>query len=84
MRPSRANRLTVRIALAALAVALIPVVLVGLSMTRSSEAAERGRLDAQVGLSLQAAVSDLEGALLADGNERAERCAKHGADRRHP
>ncbi len=65
MRPSRANRLTVRIALTVLALALIPVALVGLSMTRSSEQAERGRLDAQVGLSLQAAVSDIEGALLA-------------------
>ena len=65
MRPSRASRLTVRIALTVLALALIPVALVGLSMTRSSEAAERGRLDAQVGLSLQAAVSDIEGALIA-------------------
>ena len=65
MRPSRANRLTVRIALLVLALALIPVALVGLSMTRSSEQAQRGMLDAQVGLSLQAAVSDLEGALLA-------------------
>jgi diguanylate cyclase (GGDEF)-like protein len=55
----------VRIALTVLALALIPVALVGLSMTRSSEAAERGRLDAQVVLSLQAAVSDIEGALLA-------------------
>ena len=66
MRPSRANRLTVRIGLTVLALALIPVALVGLSMTRSSEAAERGRLDAQVELSLQAAVSDIEGALLAE------------------
>jgi diguanylate cyclase (GGDEF)-like protein len=45
---------------------VIPVALVGLSMTRSSEAAERGQLDAQVGLSLQAAVSDIEGALIAE------------------
>ena len=66
MRPSRANRLTVRIGLTVLALALIPVALVGLSMTRSSEAAERGRLDAQVELSLQAAVSDIEGALIAE------------------
>ena len=66
MRPSRANRLTVRISLTVLGIALIPVALVGLSMTRSSEAAERGKLDAQVGLSLQAAVSDLEGALIAE------------------
>ncbi|MGZ4357512.1 MAG: diguanylate cyclase [Gaiellaceae bacterium] len=65
MHPSRARRLTVQIALTLLALALIPVALVGVSMTRSSEAAERGRLDAQVGLSLQAAVSDIEGALLA-------------------
>ncbi len=65
MHPSRARRLTVQIALTVLALALIPVALVGLSMTRSSEAAERGRLDAQVELSLQAAVSDIEGALLA-------------------
>ena len=65
MHPSRASRLTVQIALTVLALALIPVALVGLSMTRSSEAAERGRLDAQVVLSLQAAVSDIEGALLA-------------------
>ena len=54
-----------QIALTVLALALIPVALVGLSMTRSSEAAERGRLDAQVVLSLQAAVADIEGALLA-------------------
>ena len=65
MHPSRASRLSVQIALTVLALALIPVALVGLSMTRSSEAAERGRLDAQVVLSLQAAVSDIEGALLA-------------------
>jgi diguanylate cyclase (GGDEF)-like protein len=58
--------LTVRIALTALALALIPVALVGVSMTRSSEAAERGKLDAQVELSLQAAVSDIEGALIAE------------------
>ena len=64
MRTSRASRLTVQIALAVLALALIPVALVGLSMTRSSQAAERGRLDAQVELSLQAAVSDIEGALI--------------------
>ena len=65
MHPSRANRLTMRIGLTVLALALIPVALVGLSMTRSSEQAERGMLDAQVGLSLQTAVSDLEGALIA-------------------
>ena len=35
-------------------------------MTRSSESAERGRLDAQVELSLQAAVSDLEDAMIAE------------------
>jgi diguanylate cyclase (GGDEF)-like protein len=56
----------VRIGLTVLALALIPVALVGVSMTRSSEAAERGKLDAQVALSLQAAVTDIEGALLAD------------------
>ena len=66
MLPSRASRLTVRIGLTVLALALIPVALVGLSMTRSTEAAERGKLDAQVGLSLQAAVSDIEGALIAE------------------
>ena len=65
MHPSRASRLSVQIALTVLALALIPVALVGLSMTRSSEAAERGRLDAQVVLSLQAGVTDIEGALLA-------------------
>ena len=66
MHPSRASRLTLQIALAVLALALIPVAFVGFSMTRSSEAAERGRLDAQVELSLQAAVSDLEGAMISE------------------
>jgi diguanylate cyclase (GGDEF)-like protein len=66
VHPSRASRLTLQIALAVLALALIPVALVGVSMTHSSEAAERGRLDAQVELSLQSAVSDLEGAMIAE------------------
>ena len=66
MRLSRAGRLMVRIGLTVLALALIPVALVGLSMTRSSETAERGQLDAQVRLSLQAAVSDIEEALIAE------------------
>ncbi len=66
MHPSRASRLSLQIALAVLALALIPVALVGFSMTRSSESAERGRLDAQVELSLQAAVSDLESAMIAE------------------
>ena len=66
MLTSRASRLTVRVGLTVLALALVPVALVGLSMSRSSEAAERGQLDAQVGLSLQAAVSDVEGALIAE------------------
>ena len=66
MRLSRAGRLMVRIGLTVLALALIPVALVGSSMTSSSEAAERGQLDAQVRLSLQAAVSDIEDALIAE------------------
>jgi diguanylate cyclase (GGDEF)-like protein len=66
VHPSRASRLTVQIAVVVLALALIPVALVGLSMTRSSEQAERGMLNAQVGQSLQAAVSGIEGALLAE------------------
>ena len=54
------SRLTVRVALALLVLALLPVGLVSWSATRSSEHAERGQLEAQAALSLQGAVSDLE------------------------
>ena len=53
-------RLNVRIVLALLAITLLPIGLVSWSLTRSSEQAERGKLNMQVALSLQAALSGLE------------------------
>ena len=50
----------VGIFLALLAITLLPIGLVSWSLTRSSEQAERGKLNVQVALSLQAALSEAE------------------------